>query len=253
MNTTEINFYAINYDAVPKTVPSEVIYYTNPNEAIVFGNFTLEECALAQGIPTKTASSTTTATIGTQTTNKSPNYPVPPPLYFRQPVTCSRCGHLSHTVDRCVAKWNINGERIPTTPTKRNQMYPLLPLSPSRNETHYYNTHLVNNVCSEDKIDYNQFVFTTEEVYDWIDEQHELFVPPLPPVAPEPAQIVYVPIVVRNKTRYAPVMIPTTPDQEIDYILRYNYAMTDYMLEREAALAALNSSRLEYISLDWNK
>lgn len=233
---TEINFYAIIDEAVPKTVPSEVVYYTNPNEAIVFGNFTLEECSLAQGIKTKTASSKTTATIGTQTTNDFPNYPVAPPLYFRQPIPCSRCGHLSHTVDKCVAKWNINGERISTTPTKQNYMYPpSTPISPSRNNTQYYNTHLVKNVCSDDKTDYNQFIFTSEEVYDWIDEQHELFVPPMPPVPSEPVQIVYVPIVVRNKTRYAPVMIPT-PDQEMDYILRYNYAMTDYMIGRQATV-----------------
>lgn len=231
---TEINFYAIIDET--ETGPSEIVYYTNPNEAIVFGNFSLEECYQAQIIKNQTRTSSTTSTIGTQT-NDYPNYPVPPLLYFRQPIPCSRCGHLSHTIDKCVAKWNINRERIPTTPKKvnKNQLYP--PTSPTHNDIHYYNTHLVKNGwCESDKTDYNQFIFTPEEVYEWIDEQQDLFVPPLPPVpvCPEFVEVVYVPIVVRNKTRYAPVAIPS-PDQEVDYILRYNYAMTDYMMGRQAA------------------
>jgi hypothetical protein len=227
MTTPDINFYAIiDETAVPT---KEVVYYTNVNEAIVFGNFTLEECSLAQCI-TRPASTS----VATQTTNDLlPNYPVPPPLYFRQPIPCTRCGHLSHTVDKCVAKWNINGERIhPTTPKKNKfEVYP--PTSPSH--THYYNTHLIKNGwCEQDNTDYNDFIFTSDDVYQWIDEQQDLFVPQLPPVAPEPAKVVYVPVVVRNKPYYAPVVIPS-PDQEIDYILRYNYAMTDYMLGRQAA------------------
>lgn len=205
----------------------------------MFGSFTLEECSRAQGLPRP--ASTSTISVATQTINDLPNYPVPPPLCFRQPpIPCSRCGHFSHTLDKCVAKWNVNGERIPpATPTK--QMYPHSPpISPSRiNDVHYYNNHLIKNAwCGADKTDYNQFVFTQEDIYDWIDEQQELFVPPLPSTdpIPEQPQVVYVPFVIRNKTRYAPVVIPS-PDQEIDYILRYNYAMTDYMLGRQAAYA----------------
>lgn len=232
--TTDINFYAIIDEDSHKTVLSEVVYYTNPNEVIVFGNFTIDECSEVQSaIPIKTTP--TTATIGIQTNN---DYPLPPPLYFRQPIPCSRCGHLSHTVDKCVAKWNINRERIPTTPTKRQIFHKSpSPTSPGRNDAYYYNSRLIQNGwCDSDKTDYNDFIFTSEEVYDWIEEQHELFIPPLPPVAIEPVQVVYVPIVVRKKTHYAPVMIPTH-DQEIDYILRYNYAMTDYMLGRQASYA----------------
>lgn len=233
--TPDINFYAIIDEIAPV---KQVVYYTNPNQAIVFGNFTLEESSIAQGVPRPTSIS-----VATQTTNEIlPNYPVPPPpLYFRKPIPCSRCGHLSHTVENCVAKWNVNGERIPpTTPKKLTQMYPQTPpISPSHSETHYYNTHLIQNArCEQDKTDYTQFIFNSEDIYDWIEEQQETFVPPLPTSAPppEPPQVVYVPFVIRNKTRYAPVVIPSA-DQEVDYILRYNYAMTDYMLGRQAAYA----------------
>lgn len=230
--TPDINFYAINDNTASNTPSEKVVYYTNPNEAIVFGNFTLEECAQAQKTPRPTSIS-----VATQTTDHLLNYPIPPPLYFRQPIPCSRCGHLSHTVDKCVAKWNINRERIPYT-TPKKAMYPSQspPISPNSraNDIHYYNTHIHNEWSSSDKTKYNQFVFSSDDINEWIDEQQELFVPPLPSTEPETDKphIVYIPLLIRNRTRYASVVIPTA-DQEIDYILRYNYAMTDYMLGRQ--------------------
>ena len=238
MTTTEINFYAIIDKRASTSPPKERIYYTNPNVAIVFGSFTMKECSEAQGVPEPT---TSTSTIGTQTSNHLlSNFPVPPTFYLRQPVPCTRCGHLGHNIERCVAKRNIHGEFIkqpPSSPDKFKMYPPSPPTSPSRGgDTHYYNTHLFHGWCESDKTDYNEFVFTQDEVEDWIDEQHELFVPPLPSVPSDPAQVVYVPFLIRNQTRYAQVMIPSA-DQEVDYILRYNYSMSDYMLGRQASYA----------------
>lgn len=232
--TTDINFYAIIED--DKSFPP-VVYYTNPDEVIVFGSFSIGECQRFQGITPTTPKKTT---VSTQTTLNGSVYPLPSSLYYSQPIPCSRCGHMSHQIDQCVARRNINGERIIdrhySTPKKTDKykIYPQSPTSPT-NDIHYYNTHIIQNGwCEGDKTDYNDFVFTSDDVYDWIDEQQQLFVPPLPPVEPEQPTVVYVPITFRNKTRYAPVMIPS-PDQEIEYILRYNYAMTNYMIGRQAA------------------
>lgn len=239
MTPPDINFYAIIDETASMSPPKKKIYYTNPNVAIVFGSFTQKECSEAQGVPEPTS----TSTIGTQTSSDLlSNFPVPPALYFRQPIPCTRCGHLGHNIEKCVARRNIHGEFIKQSPTSPNKfkIYPQSPpTSPSRGgDTHYYNTHLIQNGwCNSDKTDYTQFVFTQDEVDDWIEEQHELFVPPPRPVSAEPAQVVYVPFLIRNQTRYAPVMIPSA-DQEVDYILRYNYAMTDYMLGRQAAAYA---------------
>lgn len=240
--TANINFYAI-IDETTKTTPEEkVVYYTNPNEVIIFGNFTPEECSVVQGIPAPEISSTTYTSIGTQTTPDLINFLVPPPLYFNPPIPCSRCGYFSHTLDKCVAKRNVHGEFIVSHSTSKKadkfKMYQTPPISPARN-TQYYNAHLIQNGrCEGDKTDYTQFVFTSDEIYDWIEEQHERFVPPLPDTnypTPTNTQVVYMPLLMKNRrTRYIPVVIPS-PDQEIDYILRYNYAITDYMIGRQAA------------------
>lgn len=229
---TEFNFFAI-IDETTTTTKSKsksntkVVYYTNPNEVIIFGNFTLEECCVAQCVPIN---------------RHSVNYPLHP-LYFRQPIPCSRCGYFSHVVEKCVAKRNYYGELIhsrPFIPTKKHafKMYPSSPVS-AHNEIHYYNNHLIKNRgCDGDNTDYNQFVFTSDDICDWIEEQEQntLFVPPhhLTTQA-EPVHVVYVPVIINNHPpRYAPIVMPSS-DQDIEYMLRYNYAMTGYMLERQVA------------------
>lgn len=225
---TEFNFFAIIDETKTKT-KSQAVYYTNPNEAIIFGNFTLEECAKAQCVPIN---------------RHYVNYPVPPPLYFRHPIPCSRCGYFSHSSEKCVARRNYYGELIrshPSTPTNKPartfKMYPTSPVA-AHNEIHYYNNHLIKNGgCDGDKTDYSQFVFTSDDIRDWIEEQEQntLFVPPLPPIQPEPVHVVYVPVIINNHpARYAPIVMPSS-DQDIDYMLRYNYAMTDYMLDQQVA------------------
>lgn len=223
---TEFNFFAIiDETTTTKTkTKTQAVYYTNPNEAIIFGNFTLEECAKAQCVSIN---------------RHLVNYPMPPPpLYFRQPISCSRCGYFSHAAEKCVARRNYYGEIIyshPSTPKKKPafNMYPSSPVA-AHNEIHYFNNHLIKNGgCDGDKTDYSQFVFTSDDIRDWIEEQHTLFVPPLPPIQPEPIHVVYVPVIINNHPgRYAPIVMPSS-DQDIDYMLRYNYAMTGYMLDQQ--------------------
>jgi len=222
---TEFNFFAIIDETTTKS-KAQTVYYTNPNEAIIFGNFTLDECCVAQCVQI----------------NNNVVRNIPPPLYFRQPIPCSRCGYFSHAAEKCVAKRNYYGEIIhshPSTPTKKHafKMYPSSPVA-AHNEIHYYNHHLIKNGgWNGDKTDYSQFVFTSDDICDWIEEQEQntLFILPQHHLITqaEPIHVVYVPVIINNRpTRYAPIVIPST-DQDIGYMLRYNYAMTDYMLERQ--------------------
>lgn len=217
---TEINFFAIDE---PNTSPRKFYHYIDADPVTVFGSFTLDECAKYQGV-TNHADST----------------------YFIQPIPCSRCGYTNHTIEKCVARRNVHRELIlspPTTPKKsRNLLYPVSPSnSPRHNEVHYYNSHLIkkNGWHHADKTDYNQFVFSYDELQEWIEEEQE-----------QPHhyneynldtqnefQVVYVPLLVK---KHQSIIIPRfTEQQEIDYALKYNYAVSEYMLGRQTLFHSL--------------
>jgi len=224
---TDINFFAIN-DEPSKShfKTNQVFYYSSPNEAIIFGNFTLEECSRYQEI------NTTTSTVHS---NKHAPLPYPlSPSYFRQ-LQCIRCGYSSHSIENCVARRNIYGEFIacPSPLRQKIAMFPVSTstssISPVHSDVHYYNHHLITHHPG-DKTDYSEFVFSEDEVREWIDDQQMLFVPPLPPVEPF-HQVVYVPMIVENNsTQSVRTLRVAYYEQEIiNYALMCNYAMTNYM------------------------
>ncbi|MEX0594905.1 MAG: hypothetical protein WD512_00260, partial [Candidatus Paceibacterota bacterium] len=242
---TNINFFAI-IDETASTQfvkANKVVYYTHPNETILFGNFTPEECSKYQGVQVTAASSLTE----TKFINKPVSLPYPlTPSYFR-PFQCSRCGYSSHTMENCVARRNIFGEFIShTSPMKNCGQFRMAPSSPppkssTYSETHYYNNHLIQNVQHpSDKTDYSQFVFTADDIYDWTCEQQSSSVlhPLLPPASTSPFQVVYVPMIIQNHAaQYDPVVVGSIYSEQdiIDYSLRCNYAMTNYMFGVQAA------------------
>ena len=218
---TEINFFAIDDT---NTSPRKFYHYVQADTVTVFGSFTLDECAKYQGVTTNFAHT-----------------------YFIQPIPCSRCGYTNHSIEKCVARRNVHRELIlspPSTPKKiRNMLYPESPSNaPRHNEVHYYNSHLIKNGWHHaDKTDYNQFVFSPDEVQEWIEEEQQHLQPHYYNQhnldAQNDFQVVYVPLLVK---KHQAIVAPRfTEQQEIDYALNYNYAVTEYMLGRQTLFHSL--------------
>lgn len=156
---------------------------------IIFGDFTPEECFNFQrpdhDLMRRDKSSPTN-------------------VYYHVP--CIRCGYHSHTIDKCVARRNRYGELI-WTPSQHKMVY-RLPSSPIHaNAPVYYNQHIsLNNWCIADKTDYTQFVFSEEDVQEWIEEDNHSN------------------HFSSNDFNYSAM------DPNIDYMLGYIQALTDYVL-----------------------
>jgi len=167
---------------------------------IIFGDFTPEECYRIQNQHHHRLSLLSSSSSSVIKDNSAPF------VYYN--LSCLRCGYNSHTIERCVARRNIYGERIGwATPPRRHIPRQTLPSSPTHNGTVYYNQQIpLNNWCEADKTDYTQFVFSEEEVQEWIEEEtetnHHQF---------------------ENEIHYS-------SEPNLDYILGYNQALTDYML-----------------------
>ena len=212
---TEINFFAINNEPTP--FHCKFNHYVD-SPVTVFGSFTFDECAKIQGV-----------------TNIAYTF-------IQQPIPCSRCGYTNHSIEKCVARRNVHRELIlspPTTPEKSRNMllYPVSPSnSPRHNDVHYYNPQLIKNGWhSADKTDYNQFMFSHDEVQDWIEEEQHLQQPHYYEHSPDiqnEFQVVYVPLLV--KKHQSIISSRLTEQQEICYALKYNYAVTEYMMGRQA-------------------
>lgn len=219
---TDINFFA-TIDENSSRVKTDVVYYT-PTEAIVFGSFTPEECSKYQGLQM--------APPATYNIRQLPPRPSLSPSYFRQ-IQCARCGYSSHTIENCIARRNIYGEFIMyPAPKQKFTTFPISPhTSPPSSETHYYNHHLIRqSQHPSDKTDYTQFIFTEDEVIEWIDEERTLMSPPLPPTEPF-QQVVYVPMIVENHSAQSSpsLRIPYYEEDIINYAMMCSYAMANYM------------------------
>jgi len=214
---TEINFFAIDETNISLRT---FYHYVDAVPVTVFGSFTLDECAKYQGVTTNFAHT-----------------------YFIQPIPCSRCGYTNHSIEKCVARRNVHQELIlspPTTPKKsRNMLYPVSPSNSPRhndNDVHYYNPQLIKNGWhSADKTDYNQFMFSHDDVQEWIEEEQHLQQPHYYEHSPDiqnEFQVVYVRLLVK---KHQSIISPRlTEQQEICYALKYNYAVTEYMMGRQA-------------------
>lgn len=130
---------------------------------VIFGDFTPEECSNYQS-GTMSPSHQQPQHVTSQSPQAYSHY------YYDFP--CQRCGYHSHKIENCVARRNRWGELIEfrTPLKKKNIMFPVSPKS-AYNSPVYYNHHLsLTGWCQSDKTNYNDFVFSDEEIKEWEDE-----------------------------------------------------------------------------------
>lgn len=120
----------------------------NEQLIILFGDFTLQECSIYQS---SSSSSSLSLSSSSSSSSRQSSY--------NKYKSCERCGYYSHKVENCIAKRNIYGEFIDIQ--KKRYNYPLLPL---------------NGWCVADKTNYNDFIFSEEEIQEWEEEdQNNLY------------------------------------------------------------------------------
>lgn len=179
--------FASKYEEKNKSVYTPSVNISE-GSFIIFGDFTPEECFNIQ----RQEDQFICRSVFNQT-----------PINVYNPVPCIRCGYHSHTVDKCVARRNRYGELIWAPSHQKNFRHPSSPMR--MNAPVYYNQHIpINNWCTADKTDYTQFVFSEEDVQDWIEEENH-----------------------SNHFTYS-----SSRDPNLDYMLGYIQALTDHVLYR---------------------
>jgi hypothetical protein len=206
---------------IDMNISTPVVFASNSSnieQIILFGDFTYEECLTVHcqnmgiNIPKNNTSRVESSLYYSHSEQVNIFYDIP----------CARCGYHSHTIDKCFAKRNRYGEFINKTLKKNKKS--IIPISPTASPRYtdgpvYYNQHIsLNDWSPSDKTDYSQFLFTEEDIQEWIHEDNES------------TRLAYYHPGFRI---YPHSSIPISlyeNDSNMDYILRYNYMITDNMI-----------------------
>ena len=186
---------------------------------VIFGDFSEEECLNAQTEKNENKLfGGSVRSVSKFVPRSFPSFQFPSNTISYNAYPCLRCGYTNHSIEKCVARRNVYGDKIPSyispiSKHKKKIMYPTSPTSSSHSGVVgsgpiYYNTHLSSAGTFVDKTDYNQFIFTEDDIQEWIDyEKNNLY---------------------NNNEVDVETMYYDEPN--LDFILGYNYALANHML-----------------------